>query len=88
MEFEEFGLLTSKIIVGSGGKVSKHCSALTLMFFFSADCRYGQSLVVTAISEGRQAARQIDLDLMGETSLAGVGGQIHTTRPPPRQTEF
>lgn len=44
--------------------------------FFPADCRFGQSLVVTAIAEGRQAARQIDLDLMGSTSLAGPGGVI------------
>lgn len=42
----------------------------------SPDCRRGQSLVVWAISEGRQAARQIDLDLMGDTSLAGPGGIV------------
>ena len=48
---------------------------LTNLFSFS-DCRFGQSLVVTAIAEGRQAARQIDLDLMGTTSLAGRGGVI------------
>lgn len=46
-----------------------------------SDCHRGQSLIVTAISEGRQAARQIDLDLMGETSLAGPGGQIHSVTP-------
>ena len=32
--------------------------------------------MVTAIAEGRQAARQIDVDLMGTTSLAGPGGVI------------
>lgn len=42
-----------------------------------ADCRRGQSLVVWAISEGRQAARQIDLDLMGKTALAGPGGIVY-----------
>ena len=47
-------------------------------FFFFPDCRRGQSLVVHAINEGRQAARQIDLDLMGHTSLAGPGGVVHT----------
>jgi glutamate synthase (NADPH/NADH) small chain len=31
--------------------------------------RRGQSLVVWAIREGRQAARAIDLDLMGKTDL-------------------
>ena len=37
--------------------------------YTAGDCRRGQSLVVWAIREGRQAARSIDLDLMGETSL-------------------
>lgn len=37
--------------------------------YAAGDCRRGQSLVVWAIREGRQAARAIDLDLMGETTL-------------------
>lgn len=37
--------------------------------YTAGDCRRGQSLVVWAIREGRQAARAIDLDLMGETIL-------------------
>ena len=37
--------------------------------------------MVTAIAEGRQAARQIDLDLMGTTSLAGPGGFVQATHP-------
>ena len=53
-----------------------------------ADCHRGQSLIVTAISEGRQAARQIDLDLMGETSLAGPGGQVHRIKPIPKEIEL
>ena len=44
------------------------------------DCRRGQSLVVHAINEGRQVARQIDFDLMGRTSLAGLGGVVQSTR--------
>ena len=44
------------------------------------DCRRGQSLVVHAINEGRQAARQIDIDLMGHTSLASTGGVVTSTR--------
>ena len=44
------------------------------------DCRRGQSLVVHAINEGRQAARQVDLDLMGHTSLASTGGVVTSTR--------
>lgn len=45
--------------------------------YAAGDCRRGQSLVVWAISEGRQAARQVDLDLMGSTCLAGPGGMVY-----------
>lgn len=37
--------------------------------FAAGDLRRGQSLVVWAISEGRKAARAIDLHLMGQTTL-------------------
>ncbi len=37
--------------------------------FAAGDCRRGQSLVVWAINEGRAAAREIDLHLMGKTTL-------------------
>jgi len=37
--------------------------------YAAGDMRRGQSLVVWAIREGRQAARSIDLDLMGKSSL-------------------
>ncbi|WP_299249828.1 glutamate synthase subunit beta [uncultured Cytophaga sp.] len=37
--------------------------------FVAGDMRRGQSLVVWAISEGREAARSVDLFLMGTTSL-------------------
>jgi NADPH-dependent glutamate synthase beta subunit-like oxidoreductase len=37
--------------------------------FAAGDCRRGQSLVVWGISEGRQAAREIDRYLMGSTFL-------------------
>ncbi|XP_022089869.1 putative glutamate synthase [NADPH] isoform X1 [Acanthaster planci] len=46
--------------------------------YAAGDCHRGQSLVVHAINEGRQAAREIDLDLMGHTSLAGPGGVVFT----------
>jgi glutamate synthase (NADPH/NADH) small chain len=39
--------------------------------FTAGDARRGQSLVVWAISEGREAARQVDISLMGKTSLPG-----------------
>lgn len=49
--------------------------------FAAGDCRRGQSLVVWAISEGRQAARQIDSFLIGRpSSLPGPGGVIDNTR--------
>jgi glutamate synthase (NADPH/NADH) small chain len=37
--------------------------------FAAGDMARGQSLVVWAIMEGRQAARGVDLHLMGETVL-------------------
>ena len=37
--------------------------------FAAGDCRRGQSLVVRAINEGRQAAREIDIFLMGNSEL-------------------
>ena len=37
--------------------------------FVAGDCRRGQSLVVRAINEGREAAREIDRHLMGATEL-------------------
>uniref|UniRef100_A0A1I8GTT7 glutamate synthase (NADH) n=1 Tax=Macrostomum lignano TaxID=282301 RepID=A0A1I8GTT7_9PLAT len=41
--------------------------------YAAGDCRRGQSLVVHAINEGRQAAREIDYHLMGRSYLAGPG---------------
>ena len=37
--------------------------------FSCGDARRGQSLIVWAINEGRGAARQVDLFLMGDTVL-------------------
>ncbi|KAK0097828.1 hypothetical protein PV326_013412 [Microctonus aethiopoides] len=44
--------------------------------YAAGDCRRGQSLVVWAISEGRQAAREIDHALTNHTTLPGPGGVI------------
>jgi glutamate synthase (NADPH/NADH) small chain len=41
--------------------------------FAAGDARRGQSLVVWAISEGREAARSVDLFLMGESELPTKG---------------
>ena len=37
--------------------------------FAAGDCRRGQSLIVWAINEGREAARECDRYLMGSTQL-------------------
>ncbi|KAJ8452700.1 hypothetical protein Cgig2_005036 [Carnegiea gigantea] len=52
--------------------------------FAAGDCRRGQSLVVWAISEGRQAAAQVDRYLMGEEKEATVHPleqQVHENWP-------
>jgi glutamate synthase (NADPH/NADH) small chain len=41
--------------------------------FTAGDMRRGQSLIVWAISEGREAAREVDLFLMGESNLPTKG---------------
>ncbi|TGZ69158.1 hypothetical protein CRM22_003887 [Opisthorchis felineus] len=51
--------------------------------YAAGDCRRGQSLVVHAINEGRQVAREVDLHLMGSTLLPGRGGVVK-----PRPTAF
>ena len=38
--------------------------------FTAGDMRRGQSLVVWAIREGKEAAREVDLSLMGYTNLS------------------
>ncbi|NND33022.1 MAG: glutamate synthase subunit beta [Saprospiraceae bacterium] len=54
------------------GNVKANDYQTSIEHIFSAgDMRRGQSLVVWAISEGREAARAIDSYLMGETSLEG-----------------
>jgi glutamate synthase (NADPH/NADH) small chain len=41
--------------------------------FAAGDCNRGQSLIVWAISEGREAARNVDIYLMGESDLPTKG---------------
>ena len=63
---EQFGLkLTER------GNVATDENYMTSVpgIFAAGDARRGQSLVVWAISEGRQAARALDRFLMGKTSL-------------------
>jgi glutamate synthase (NADPH/NADH) small chain len=52
-------------------KASEHSYQTNIAKIFAAgDVRRGQSLVVWAISEGREAARKVDEYLMGTTKLA------------------
>ena len=46
--------------------------------YAAGDCRRGESLVVWAIHEGRQVAKQVDFELMGYSALAGPGGVLVT----------
>ncbi|TDB66918.1 glutamate synthase subunit beta [Arundinibacter roseus] len=50
-------------------KTNKYQSVSNEKVFAAGDCRRGQSLVVWAISEGREAARAVDEYLMGESLL-------------------
>ncbi|VDK29146.1 unnamed protein product [Gongylonema pulchrum] len=71
---EQLGLDTgvrSNILTGEDRYNTSKCKV-----YAAGDCRRGQSLVVWAIHEGRQAARQVDYDLMGKTTLAGPGGVV------------
>jgi len=59
LEFDERGNI----------KVNGYQSTTNEKVFAAGDCRRGQSLVVWAISEGREAARAVDEFLMGESFL-------------------
>lgn len=45
--------------------------------FSAGDMRRGQSLVVWAIAEGREAARNVDIFLMGESKLEARDASLH-----------
>lgn len=59
LEFDERGNI----------KTNGYQSVSNEKIFAAGDCRRGQSLVVWAISEGREAARSVDEYLMGESFL-------------------
>lgn len=65
---------------GRGNINTKEYQSISVPNVFAAgDCRRGQSLVVWAISEGRQAARAVDIYLSGSTgctTLPGIGGIV------------
>ena len=60
----------SKLEVSSRGHIKcSHYQTNRENIFAAGDMRRGQSLVVWAIHEGRQAALAIDIHLMGSSSL-------------------
>ena len=63
--------MRSPALQSARGKVFKTNSNKV---WVAGDCRRGQSLVVWAIDEGRQAARDMDMALMGNTMLSTTGG--------------
>lgn len=56
-----------------GTYVTENYQSSVSNLFVAGDMRRGQSLIVWAISEGREAAREIDQFLMGETNLPTKG---------------
>ena len=56
-------------LTGSGNVKDRNYQTNLNKVFTAGDMRRGQSLVVWAISEGREAARKVDRFLMGETKL-------------------
>ena len=55
-------IIAKRVAAATGGK-------FTIKVFAAGDVRRGQSLVVWAIREGRQAARAVDEFLMGSSEL-------------------
>ncbi len=55
-------------------KTDEHYATNVPNVYAAGDGRRGQSLIVWAISEGREAARAADLHLMGKTELPTKGG--------------
>ena len=71
----ETGSITAQIDLGldDRGNIKTEANFMTNRpaVFAAGDARRGQSLIVWAISEGREAARAVDLHLMGHSVLPG-----------------
>lgn len=59
---------------GRGNVKVENWQSSTEGFFAAGDAQRGQSLIVWAISDGRECARAVDIYLMGETELPTKGG--------------
>ncbi len=66
---EEMGLELERNRFGYALKADANYMTSREKVFVAGDARRGQSLVVWAISEGREAARAIDIHLMGHSDL-------------------
>lgn len=66
---KDLGVEWEKNRFGQGLKADKRYMTNKPGVFAAGDARRGQSLVVWAISEGREAAREIDVYLMGHSDL-------------------
>ena len=74
-EVELIEQLALKQDIRSNISTSKGSYATSVPGVFAAgDCRRGASLIVWGINEGRQAAREIDMFLEGNTRLPVCGG--------------
>jgi len=81
---EELGLELENNRFGKGVKADASYMSSKPGVFVAGDARRGQSLVVWAIREGREAARCVDLYLMGESDLPTLDaynfGPAHAVR--------
>jgi glutamate synthase (NADPH) small chain len=57
-------------------KTDKNYATSVPKVFACGDMRRGQSLIVWAIAEGREAARGVDASLMGESNLPLAGAKL------------
>ena len=73
----ELGLEWDKNRFGQAIKANDRFQTTHPGVFVAGDARRGQSLVVWAIHEGREAARAIDIYLMGHSSLPAANSHGH-----------
>jgi glutamate synthase (NADPH/NADH) small chain len=79
---EQLGLELERNRFGQGIKGDAQYRTNKPGWFVAGDARRGQSLVVWAISEGREAARQVDIHLMGHSNLRGKDTEGYDTLAP------
>jgi glutamate synthase (NADPH/NADH) small chain len=75
----ELGVELEKNRFGMGIKGDAQFATSKPRVFVAGDARRGQSLVVWAIHEGREAARAVDLHLMGYSDLPTINSYGYDT---------